>query len=248
VIVEYAFWTEAWDRFVPEVRRLIEETRAQRVCELGAGANPALTLEEVRSRQLDYVLVDADVDELAKADARYRSIVADVTAPGLKLGGRYDVVFSKTLVEHVRDPEAFHRNVFELLRPGGKVLHFFPTLYAPPFLLNRLLPETVTRQLLERAQSGREQEGTSAKFRAYYRWCRGPTLRQIGRFRRLGYEVERYVGFFGHSGYFERVRTLRRLDEAVAAFLVRHPHPLLTSYAHVVLAKPGPSLTREVGP
>jgi uncharacterized UPF0146 family protein len=237
VRIEYAFWTEAWSRFLPELRRLVDEAAGRRVCELGAGANPALTPRDVRELGLDYVLVDADAEELDKAGAGYTKVVADVTTPGIELGGPYDVVFSKTLLEHLRDPEAFHRNVFELLAHGGKALHFFPTLYAPPFLLNRLLPEGLTSRVLARAQPGREHEGERRKFRAYYRWCRGPVARQIARFERIGYTVELYVGFFGQSGYFERAPSLKRADEAIARFLVRHPQPWFTSYAHVVLAK-----------
>ena len=237
MIVEYGFWTEAWDRFLPEVRRLIAEAEGRRVCELGAGAKPALALEEVRAADLDYVLVDIDPGELAKAGDGYTKVVGDVTQP-LDLGAPFDVVVTKTLVEHVEDPARFHRNVLRLLRPGGRAFHFFPTLYAPPFVLNRFLPEALAERALRRAQPGREPEGPSAKFKAYYRWCRGPTRRQIARFRRLGYEIERYAGFFGQSGYLERVQSLKELDERVARFLVRHPQPSFTSYAHVVLVKP----------
>ena len=46
------------------------------------------------------------------------------------------------LAEHVPDGYRFHSNLFELLKPGGVAFHFMPTLYSPPFVINRLLPET----------------------------------------------------------------------------------------------------------
>ena len=234
--IEYALWTEAWERFLPRLESLINEINPSRVCELGAGANPALTLEFVRERNLDYTLLDVSPDELNKAPAGYQRILTDLAAPALDVREDYDLAFSRMLAEHVSDPYVFHRNVHRLLRPGGKAFHFFPTLYALPFVLNRVVPERLTRWVLAAVQSGREAEGEHGKFRAYYRWCRGPTRRQFERLEAVGFRVEEYVGFFG-DGYFERLPPLQRGSDALARFLVERPLPSITSYAFVVLEK-----------
>lgn len=239
MIVRYDRWHAAWGAFRARLEVLIDETDARRLVDVGGGANPVLPPGVLEERGLECTIVDASAEELEKAPDGYRKVVADVGAEQLALEGGYDLAFSRMVAEHVRSPERFHRNVRGLLRPGGRALHFFPTLYAPAFVVNRLLPEGVAEAILRRFQTGREREGSHGRFRAYYRWCRGPSKRQVRRLEPLGYEVEEYWGFFGHSGYFERVPGLRRLDDWIASGLVRRPVPALTSYAFVLLRRDG---------
>ena len=62
--------------------------------------------------------------------------------------------------------------------------------------------------------------------------------RQIRRFEGIGYQLEEYVGFFGH-GYYRMLRPVQSLNDALALMFVRHPVPLLTSYAQVLLRRAG---------
>lgn len=237
-VIGYAAGEWAWRNYDAFLRRIIASHRVRSVCEIGGGANPAFPLEYVAERELDYLILDLSQDELDKAPSGYRKVQADIVqaAPGGERG--FDLVFSKMLAEHVLDGERFHRNVGELLRPGGIAVHFFPTLYAPPFVLNALLPERLAEFVLHIVQTGRERTGKRAKFPAYYHWCRGPTSRQVERFESLGFEIERYIGFFGHAGYFRKVPTLERAHRYFATWLVKHPFPQITSFTWVVLRKP----------
>lgn len=214
------------------------EREATRLCDVGAGANPLLNRAEATAAGVaEYVLTDISAEELEKAPDDYEKVVADVTLgqpPGL---GGFDLIVSHTVAEHVADPHRFHRAVFEMLTPGGCAMHFFPTFYEPAFLLNRALPERLGSALLGRIQAGREPGGDHQKFPALYRWCRGPTRRQLRRFESAGFEVEEYVGVFGH-GYFDGIYPLNRIERKLAEVLRRRPLPALTSYAWVRLRRP----------
>ena len=234
----FGTWLAAWDEFDEAVETKARDPAVSRICEVGAGANPLLPPGFVTEHGLDYVLLDASTEELAKADEAYTKIQGDAESADLDAGGPYDLVFSRFTAEHIGAPEAFHRNVHAMLGPGATALHFFPTLYAPAFVVNRLLPERLTDWMLQRVQGGREHEGHTGKFPAYYRWCRGPTRRQRERFERVGFEVEEYVGYFGHF-YYDPIPVLRALLAVTARTLARHPLPLLTSYAYVSLRRPG---------
>ncbi len=237
-LIHYGLWGHAWGDYKRMARGLAQVGARERVsvCDLGGGAKPVLPLSFIEEHDLDYVVVDISDEELDKAPHDYRKLRDDVTRTGLAIGS-YDVVLSQFLIEHIRDARQLHANVFSMLNPGGHALHFFPTLYGPPFLVNRLVPEHVTAPLLQRLQSGREPEGESAKFRAYYRWCRGPTARQIARFEDVGFDVEEYVGYFGH-GYFERFPWLEFLQRRVMDGLLRRPMAALTTFAIAKLGKP----------
>ena len=237
------------DTVLPDFKYLIEraitENGLRRVCDLGAGANPILEPDFIERNQLEYTIMDISREELAKAPAQYTKIQTDLASPLFEPSEQYDLAVSVFLAEHVRDPEAFHSNVWRLLAPGGKALHLFSTLYSLPFVANKLVPARLSQRLVRIACGPvRENDGNYGTFPAYYRWCRGPTRKQILRLQAIGYQIEEYAGLFGHA-YFGRIPALQRAELSVASWLTRHPIPHLTSYAWVILTKTCPSGERS---
>jgi SAM-dependent methyltransferase len=224
------------DRFATAVREALGAFSVSSLCDIGGGANPILERGAAAGLK-EYVVTDISAGELAKAPEGARKIVADVTDGPLTDVGPFDLIVSRTVAEHVRDPRAFHASILAMLRRGGRAMHFFPTLYEPVFIANRLLPQRLSDALLQRIQQDRESDGSHGKFEAYYRWCRGPTHRQLRRLQRTGYEIEEYVGVFGH-GYYGVLPPLDRLDDRLATLLQRRPRPALTAYAWVTLYRP----------
>ena len=232
--VQFGHSRDAFGNYEAKLKDLLQTNGCRSICEVGGGANPSLPLDYVSAHGLRYCVLDVAAEELAKTPTGYETIAADICGPEVSTYGPFDFVFSKMVAEHLRQPRRFHENVHCLLRPGGVAFHFFPTLYAFPFLANLLLPERAAAQAL-RFLSPRDPV-RHRKFPAYYHWCRGPTARQGRRFEELGYVVEQYVGFFGH-GYYEKIPVLRGLHRWAAEYLVLHPVPLLTSFAYLILRK-----------
>jgi SAM-dependent methyltransferase len=232
---EFPGWTAA-PRFLSAV---IERESSTSVLEIGSGANPTLSPAELAVRKVRYTANDRSASELAKAGPAYETLVLDMaTASQAALPReRFDLVFSRMVNEHVADGERYYRNIFEVLCPGGVTAHCFSTLYALPFVANRLLPESLASRVLDVVNP--RDRYRQDKFPARYSWSRGPSRRMIGRLSRLGYEVVEYRGYFGHPYYnHPALRPVRALEEAKAAWLCRHPVPALTSYAVVILRKP----------
>lgn len=233
-VASYAHSAEAWTDYLPTLLRLIAACGARRICEVGGGANPALNPSDVRDAGIAYTVLDISPRELDKAPDGITKVAADICGV-LPVGlGEFDLVFTRMLCEHVPDGGRFHRNVRRLLRNGGLAFHFFPTLFAPPFVVNRLMPERLASMLLDVVAPRDHQR--HGKFPAYYSWCRGPAPRQIERLRALGYDVLRYRGYFGH-GYYRRIPLLHAVSNRIANALIRHPVDSLTTYAYVVLRK-----------
>jgi hypothetical protein len=226
------------DVFRRRVEELVVAARPRTVCDLGGGANPVLSPEFIAQHGLRYLLTDASAAQLELAPAGYEKLVLDLSAPSFGAPAACDLAISRYVLEHVAEPEVFHRNVGRLLIDGGRATHFFSTLYALPFTLNRVLPDSVGGRLAGLSIPVRETEGREEVFPARYRWCRGPSRRQLRRFEGLGFEVEEYVGYFGHI-YYKRLPPVQALEDRLARALVQHPLPALTSFARVVLVKPG---------
>lgn len=233
--ISYRSTKEAWEGFGPFLEELINENKLKKICDVGGGANPVLSEEYIKERSIDYSLLDISETELKKAPENYHKILGDIASPNLELDQKYDLVFSKMLAEHIYDAKQFHKNVLNSLEQNGFAVHFFPTLYTLPFIANYLFPERLASFLLNKlAPRDRHQ---FEKFPAYYRWCRGPSRRQIEKFNSLGYTVVEYRGFFGHSGYYNKIDVLKKVHNWKTRYLLRHPNPNFTSFAYIVLQK-----------
>lgn len=235
--ISYAPSSSLWEGFEQQVADLIRESGAVSVAELGGGANPTLGLAQMVGRPLELTVLDISPAELARTPPEVETMCVDLCADEPPVRDRFDVVFSRMLCEHVPSGRVFHRNCLAALRPGGYAVHFFPSVTALPFALNRVLPMSFSERLLERVFPARARGGKYGKFPARYSWCVGPTAAQINRFRSVGFEVVSSEVGIGH-GYYNRIPGLRSLERAKASLVLRHPSPWLAGYVVIVLRRP----------
>jgi 2-polyprenyl-3-methyl-5-hydroxy-6-metoxy-1,4-benzoquinol methylase len=233
--IRYGTSKEGWLGYEEYICNLIDKFNIKQICEIGGGANPLLNKNKLILAGIEYAILDISASELEKAPSDYQKILGDIGSPDFRFNKSFGLVFSRMLAEHIRDAEQFHLNVQSLLKPGGLAVHFFPTLYTLPYVINYLAPERLSRILLN--GFGPRDEYRYAKFPAYYHWCRGPIKSQIQRFQNLGYDVVEYVGYFGHDGYYQKMGILRKIHSLKTDYLLKKPNPYLTSYAYVLLKK-----------
>jgi SAM-dependent methyltransferase len=226
---------EGWDRFPAFIEDVIARNSAKRVCEIGAGANPALGSDAIRKHGLTFRAVDQVEGELSKSGMGETSVY-DVCASAPVPGAPYDLIFSRMTAEHFRDPQRAYANMFEALAPGGLSIHSFATLYALPFVLNRVLPDRVSDFLFNRF-SPRNRERHD-KFKAYYSHCRGPMENQLQFFRNLGYDIVEYRAHFGHNYYAPKLPLLHLVHRQATKLLLKAPIAFFVSYATVILRRP----------
>ena len=233
--ITYQLSDHIWDDYSTFVQSLVLENPAHNICDVGGGANPVLPLRFIQENNLDCTILDISSNELEKAPQGYKKLVQDIEAKGMVPFDQFDFVVTKMMVEHIRNGRLFHKNIFSMLKPGGIAVHYFPTLYTLPFLINKLIPERLSSFLLDVFLPRDRYQ--LAKFPAYYSWCYGPTPAMLRMLNEIGYEILLYKGFFGHI-YYSRIPVLRDLHKAYTQYLVNHPNPYLTSFAQVILRKP----------
>lgn len=236
VDVHYQDLDTLWQGYDESVRTLAEREGVKAVAELGGGANPIIGGDDWSFAD-ERVVIDISATELAKANSRVHTRVADLCKPIDNELAAYDLVFSKMLCEHLPDPVVFHQNCFNLLRPGGLSVHFFPALGTFPFLVNKMIPEHTARKILDKVQPGRLDMPNLEKFPAYYRGTTGPTKKAFRKFEEFGFKVEQWKSSFGHT-YYSVIPPLHALENAKSNFLRKHPIPRLASFSVVVLRKP----------
>ena len=239
--ITYFYSADEWNEYPAFIQHQVQEQNARKICDVGGGANPVLPLHFLIENQLDCTILDISSAELEKAPRGYKKLVLDIEGSGSAPTDQFDLVVTKMMAEHLRNGRLFHKNVFSMLKPGGVAVHYFPTLFALPFLVNKLTPEWLSSLLLDFfLPRDRYRLG---KFPAYYSWCYGPTPSMLRMLTEIGYEILQYRGFFGHV-YYTRIPVLRNLHSVYTQYLVKHPTPFLTSFAQVVLRKPKKFLFR----
>jgi SAM-dependent methyltransferase len=233
--ISYLISQNEWLEYSEFIQNLVKEYRAHKLCDIGGGANPVLPLAFIEINKLDCSVLDISSKELEKAPEGYKKIVQDIEASDFIPFGQFDFVVTKMMAEHLHNGKVFHKNVYAILKPGGIAVHYYPTLFSLPFLVNKFMPEWLSSFLLniflprDRYRLG--------KFHAYYSWCFGPIPSMLAMLNEIGYEIIEYKGFFG-STYYKRIPILCDLHRFYTNYLVNHPNPFLTSFAQVILRKP----------
>jgi SAM-dependent methyltransferase len=207
----------------------------RRLLEIGAGRRPLLTPGEIERGNIYYTANDIMPAELDFIPFPVETAVFDSCGEvPAKCAGRFDVICSKMVQEHVSNGETFYRNILKLLAAGGVALNFHPTLYCPPFLINRAFPERMTRTLLRFFKPERNS-GAAPKFPATYELCYSSpaTAEAIGN---IGFSAVHIIPFYHHE-YFASIPGLRSLDNALSAWARRGDVRALSSYAYTVVIK-----------
>jgi SAM-dependent methyltransferase len=227
-------WSTALDGYPEALRTIVADYEGGDILELGGGRRPSFSLSDMPVRLNSYTVNDISAAELAVAPPEYRKACFDVSGDVSNFEGMYDVVFSRFLAEHVRDGYAMHRNIHKVLKPGGVAFHLIPTLWASPFIVNRLLPETLGRKLLTALFPVRKE--ISPKFPAYYSMCKGDTEAMRRRFAEMGYGKVEIREFYGHY-YYDKLPVVKQIEGALSAMAAKNDWSWYTSYAYITAWK-----------
>jgi SAM-dependent methyltransferase len=231
-----------------ELRSLVAQFPDADILELGGGHYASFRLSDLPGNIRSYTVNDVSESELSRLPPEYSKACFDVAGDASAFAGRYDFVFSRFLAEHVKDGLALHRNVYEVLKPGGAAFHLIPTLYALPFVVNRLLPERLSHKLLRTFSPRRD---VSAKFPAFYSRCHGDTPAMRRMFREIGYSKVEIRNFYGHF-YYENIPLLRDVERWFASLASRRGWSWCTSFAYLIVYKqaqaPGTETSTRANP
>jgi SAM-dependent methyltransferase len=234
----------AWDNYKAVILGYAAQSRAHaegrkvRVLEIGGGRDPLFSEIEAHRANLDFTVNDIDDSELALAPGWARrahfDIAGDLAASHAKLG-YYDLIVSQMVFEHVRNVPAAWANCHALLNKGGVAFAFFPTLFAPPYVLNYLMPEFLSAAVL-RVFFPRRHQGVQPKFPAFYDHCRGSQDELAPLFKRIGFSSHLVAPFWSH-GYFRKLPVLREIDGWLQNLARKRDWRALTTYAYAVARK-----------
>jgi SAM-dependent methyltransferase len=228
----------AWDNYTRVIRHLAKTFGARRMLEIGAGRSPLFGLDELRSLDAELTVNDISAAELARLPAGYPQACFDIAGEAAAThNGTIDLAFSRMVFEHVEDARKAWRNVHAMLAPGGVALAFVPTLFAVPFVVNRLLPDKLGERIAYSLDRTRTDE-VNPVFPARYHWCFTFDAPMRRRLEQAGFAEVLIVPFYGH-GYYRRFPLIRDMHRGFTALARRLDLRLFSTYAYIVARKAG---------
>jgi 2-polyprenyl-6-hydroxyphenyl methylase/3-demethylubiquinone-9 3-methyltransferase len=194
------------------------------VLDVGSGRLPCRAPER-RPRGCHYVGLDISETELATATAGSydECVVADISGPCRpELVGRFDLVVSFQVLEHVRPLEQALDNMHAYLRPGGRLIAQMSGAFTPFSLLGKVMPHRPKVWLLHNLLDREPAE----IFPAHYDRCYASALRRL---TREWNEVE-IVALHRGASYLHFSKVLRALYLVYERGLARRGFDDLAAY------------------
>lgn len=187
-----------------------------RVLDVGGGKHPAISLQAKRDLGLHIVGLDISDTELVQAPAgAYDHIVVGDVAT-VDIPGQYDLIFSRSVIEHVQDPASAIENLSRVLAPGGTMAHFMPCRNAPFAIINRFLGNQVARQVLFTLFPDKRHD---SGFQAFYNHCTPTELAAL--IAGQGLEVVKVIPYYksDYAAFFAPFYTIEMLRQALMCYL-----------------------------
>lgn len=203
-----ARYDEVWDApFRTAIEAALQPGIA--ILDLGSGRNPTIASDE-RPDGTTYVGLDLSAVELvaAPAGAYDEHAIADIATLQDQLVGRFDLIVSWQVLEHVRDLGAAMVCVRAYLKPGGTFVAMLSGSRSAFALINRVLPFHVAEPIVARVMG---RSSSNPVFPAYYDRCYAAALDEL----LASWSRVRISSFFRGAGYFRFSRLLSRAYLAV---------------------------------
>lgn len=174
------------------------------ILDVGSGRNPSLAPAH-RPPGCHYAELDISAAELGRAapgsyDERW---VQDVTDRVPELEGRFDLIVSWQVLEHVKPLDRALANLHAYLRPGGRLVALFSGTFSAFGLMNGVVPRRIGVWMLQMCMH-RDPETV---FPAHYHRCwHGAVQRMLAPWAETEI-VPLYVGavYLGFSGLLQRL-------------------------------------------
>lgn len=177
---------------------LVLDPEVTQVIDVGAGRESAIAATVRQRSNVKLIGMDVDATELALNEQLDQKVVCDASKMWPTMALPADLIVSRATIEHLPDNQQFIRSAFLALRPGGKLAVVFASKWAPPVLLNRMIPNWLANKLLKALVPNADgKQG----FRAHYDLC---TYRAFYRaLEAEGFRVTFHYCSYYSSSYFQ---------------------------------------------
>ena len=190
------------------INKVLKEKKPSKVLEVGGADRPLL------SKNKDIFLCGLDIDSRPECFASYdKYLLQSITDP---IDEKYDLLISKTLLEHVEDNSKSLEIMNDALREGGEMVHYLPSKNHPYSLCLRLVGPSLQKILIKYL---RPDAIEVTGYPAYFDFCSPEKFRKLceeKKFRHV--EIKCYFQASDYFAFFVPVYILIATLENLAEF------------------------------
>jgi hypothetical protein len=194
MIVKFSKWLSApLIKFEGDIEKdfkklvLRASQNSKKIIELGGVSRPVL------QKSQNYEYIGIDIDGSFVYDNYYDNFYCQSVEQ--KIPSKADLIFSKYLMEHVKDVKSSYLHQIEALNTNGKIIHLYPLGYHPFSMLNKLVGNKLARKIIPLIRKG--TEGITG-YPAYYSMGNAYVLEKF-----LKGQEKLRINFFYHYGAVE---------------------------------------------
>jgi SAM-dependent methyltransferase len=155
--------------------------------------------------------------------------------------GSVDIVISRAVMEHLRDPLAVYREFYRVLRPGGTLIFLTPNLWDYASLIAKVVPNRLHPAIVAKTEGRREDD----TFPTYYRSNSSRAIREWAARSRLSLVSLQYLGQYPSYFMFNPVLFLigTAYEKTISSLNCLR---FLRGWLLAELVKPDPNRIREL--
>ena len=139
---------DLFDTYEATVARFMNARPNQLVVDVGGGKSCPFARYRRPELATRIVAVDVSTDEISTNRDVDEARVGDIMQNLPFAAGEADMIVSRSVVEHLVSLDAFLATSARVLKPGGAFIHLFPGRFALFAVINRALPNWLSRRVL----------------------------------------------------------------------------------------------------
>jgi SAM-dependent methyltransferase len=137
-----------WESYTIKAGNLGNSATPPRIVDIGAGKTTPYAAA-ISDSSIELIGIDLLHEDLDANQALTQRIVCNVVNDGIpREAQNAGLITSRMVLEHASDLGRFAQEIHDALAPGGDTIHLFAGRYSLFAILNRLLPETISRRAL----------------------------------------------------------------------------------------------------
>jgi ubiquinone/menaquinone biosynthesis C-methylase UbiE len=182
------------------VARYMNAKTDQIIVDLGGGKGCSFAKYKEASVRARIIAVDICESELKQNSEVDETRVADVVGCLPFEDEEADIVASRWVLEHVSDLDSFVVESKRILKKGGYSIHLGASKFAPFAVINRILPNELSKKILYFLGNRGFSHFNNSGFETFYDKCYYSGVKSV--FEKNGFEIVDIQVSYYQSGYF----------------------------------------------
>ena len=173
---------------ITRIEKIITLNPKSKILEVGGIDRPLL------KKTSYYEYVGLDIEKNEKCNELYDQFLFQSIEN--KIDDKFNLIFSLTLLEHVKNNKKSLRNIYNALEKNGQTIHYVPSKNHYYALILRLVGPNLQKFLLKKLRPNSKSNG----YPAYFNLCSYREL--IGEMNKIGFKNIKIKVFYKATDYF----------------------------------------------